>query len=133
MAGLQRFPDLAEDMRLLFPQVDADKCTLCGDCAKACTVHALQLDEMGRTIVEKAFCVNCASCATACSQDAIRMVEQTCEELVVPDEEAMKRQRAKARASEARKRGRKTLESGLEFLGGMADEADTTPTTKNER
>ena len=128
MAGLQRFPDLADEMRLPFPDVDMGVCTSCADCAKACTIHALQLDETGRVIVEKAFCVNCGACARVCTQNAIHMTEYTCEELVVPDEEAQRRARAKARAAKMRKQGKKTLGSGLDMLEGLANN----PTTSNK-
>ena len=123
LAALQRFPDLAEDMNLPFPDVDADLCTMCGDCAKACTVHALQIDDAGRVRVEQSYCVCCGSCAAACAEGAITMREQACEELVVPDEEAQKKARQRARAAKARKKSKKTLEKGLDILESLADDS----------
>lgn len=121
MGGLQRFPDLAEDMRLPFPHVDAAACTMCGDCEKACTLHALQLDDQGRVCIEKPYCMGCGACAAVCSESAITMRDGTCEDLVVPDAEAEKRARQKARAAKARKKGKKTLEKGLDMLESLAD------------
>ncbi len=122
LAGLQRYPDLAEEMHLPFPSLNADICTMCGDCAKACTVHALELDSNGRVHVERAYCVCCGSCAQACPEGAIQMREDTCEELVVPDPEAEKKARQKARAAKARKESKKTLDKGLDILEKLADD-----------
>ncbi|MBR3318071.1 MAG: 4Fe-4S binding protein [Atopobiaceae bacterium] len=122
MGGLQRYPDLADEMRLEFPMVDAERCTMCGDCEKACTVHALQIDDLGRVHIEQPYCVCCGACAAVCAEDAIRMSARTCEELVVPDEEAEKRARQRARASKARAKSKQTLQKGLDMLEGLADD-----------
>jgi len=122
MAGLQKYPDLAEDMLLPFPQVDVQRCTMCGDCARACTVHALELDATGRVLLEPTYCVNCGACAVACPESAIVMVTQNAEELVVPDEKAKERERQRARTQKLRKTGKKTLERGLDLIEGLADD-----------
>lgn len=122
MAGLQKYPDLAEELMLPFPQVDVQICTMCGDCAKACTVHAMELDSTGRVLVEPTYCVNCGACAVACPEGAIAMVVQNAEELVVPDEKAKERERQRKRSQRLREQGKQTLEKGLDLIEGLADD-----------
>ena len=122
MAGLQKYPDLAEELILPFPEVDVDKCTLCGDCTKACTVHALDMDQSGRVIVEQSYCVNCGACAALCPEDAIRMVDHDSAELVVVDEQAEERERQKRRAKRMREEGKNALERGLDLVEGLAED-----------
>ena len=122
LAALQRFPDLADEMSLPFPDVDPDRCTMCGDCAKTCTVHALQVDDGGRVHVERAYCVCCGSCAAMCPEQAITMVSHTCEDLVVPDPEAEKRARQRARAAQTRKKSKQALEKSLDMLESLSDD-----------
>jgi MinD superfamily P-loop ATPase len=107
---------------LPFPQVDVQTCTMCGDCAKACTVHAMELDSTGRVLVEPTYCVNCGACAVACSEGAIAMVTQNAEELVVPDEKAKERERQRRRSKKLREQGKQTLEKGLDLIEGLADD-----------
>lgn len=71
------------------PEVDEDKCTACGACAKACPRHIIELRKKGvkgrRVFVScvnkdkgavamkacKAACIGCGKCAKACPFDAI--------------------------------------------------------------
>ena len=99
--------------------MDFERCTSCGDCEKACTLKAIQLEDSGRPILEASYCTCCGACARACSEGAIRMAERTCEELVVPDEEAEARKRQQKRAAKARKEGKQALEKGLNFLESL--------------
>lgn len=119
MTGLQKYPDLADEMLLAFPQVDVDRCTMCGDCATACTVHALELDKQGRVIVEQSYCVNCGACARVCPEGAISMHEEPAVELVVPDPKAKERERQRKRAAKLRQQGKETLQKGLDLLEGL--------------
>lgn len=122
MAGLQKYPDLADEIILPFPQVDAQKCTMCGDCAKACTVRALEVDKTGRVLIEPAYCVNCGACAVACPEGAITMASSNAEDLVVPDEKAEERARKRAREAKVKEQGKKTLAKGLDLLESLADD-----------
>lgn len=122
MAGLQKYPDLADELMLDVPQVDVDLCTMCGDCAKACTVRALEMSADGRPIVEPCYCVNCGACAAVCPEGAITMVARNAEELVIPDEKAEERERQRRRAARVKQRGKQTLERGLDLLQSLADE-----------
>jgi ferredoxin len=122
MAGLQRYPDLADEMLLPFPHVDVDLCTMCADCAKACTISALELDGKGRVLVEPSYCVNCGACALTCQEDAITMREEPAVELVVPDPKAEERKRQRERVARIKEKGKKRLEKGLDLLEGMAED-----------
>ena len=124
MAALQKYPDLAEEMSLEFPVVDSSACTMCGDCTKACTVSALEMDASGRVTVELPYCVNCGACAVVCPEGAITMRAQSVEDLVVPDPKAEERQRQRRRAQKIREEGKKKLDKGLSIIEGLAEDAD---------
>ncbi len=121
MNGLQKYPDLASEMLLAFPQVDVDACTMCGDCTKACTIHALEQDVKGRVLVEASYCVNCGACALVCPEHAIALQEEPAEELVVPDPKAQERRRQRERIAKLKNQGKQTLEKGLDLLEHLDD------------
>jgi MinD superfamily P-loop ATPase len=55
------------------PQVDQQRCNLCGLCAEACQFHAIAV--MGpQVLVFPELCHGCGACALACSEEAIREV-----------------------------------------------------------
>lgn len=122
MAGLQKYPDLADEILLEFPQVDVDRCTMCGDCAKTCTVRALELDSTGRVVVEQSYCVNCGACAKVCPEGAITMKREPAVNLVVPDPKADERKRQRERAAKLKDQGKQTLQKGLDLLEDLAED-----------
>ena len=125
MAGLQKYPDLAEEMYLPFPEVDVDRCSMCGDCTKVCTVHALEMDADGRVVLEPSYCVNCGVCERVCTEGAIRMVKTDAEELVVIDEKQVEeREKQRKRSKSVREKGKETLTKGLNYIESLADEDD---------
>jgi len=59
--------------------VDAEKCTRCGKCVKACPVDIFTVEGKGkarRILMEEQYCMGCGVCATKCPEDAIRMVSR---------------------------------------------------------
>lgn len=62
-------------------QVDAERCTGCGDCIDACPNDALNLDG-GRAAIDQASCAGCQTCVDVCPTGAIIVVE-------VPDTEVV--------------------------------------------
>jgi len=122
---LQGHPALAGRMRLKTPVCDTSLCTMCGNCERACPVHACTLDDQGHFSVADAYCVNCGACVTVCPEGALSL--QTCDpsNLVIRDEEAEKRKQEAAKqmekAREAAAQGRKQLNKVLDSLEHLAD------------
>ena len=125
MGALQHDESLAELVRLEVPVCDHALCTMCGDCAKVCTTHALDLDRDGQVRVQSAYCVSCGACATVCEEGALAMEPMDVRELVVPDkmaeEVARKKAEAKAKASEYVEKGKKQLGRVADALEKLDD------------
>lgn len=125
MGALQTYPTLAKGMEIRVPVCDQARCTMCGECVKACPVHACDLDAEGRFSVEPAYCVGCDACVAACEDGALRMETRDASALVVVDEERERKLAEERRkAEEIKAKGKKTLEKGLDMLEGLADEDD---------
>ena len=72
-AHLFLHPALTEkqDVDLLIPVVDEEKCTHCGKCAEVCQYHAIAV--LGqKTLVFPQLCHGCGSCTALCPEAAIR-------------------------------------------------------------
>lgn len=55
------------------PVIDSSKCTLCGECSKACEYHAIAV--LGKTVeVFSSLCHGCGGCSDVCPEDAIKEV-----------------------------------------------------------
>jgi len=52
------------------PQVNAEKCVGCGECAKACPFGAIEIRD-GKATVNPVLCRGCRVCATVCPTGAI--------------------------------------------------------------
>jgi MinD superfamily P-loop ATPase len=62
--------DEQQDVALLIPFVDEDKCTHCGKCAEVCQYHAIAV--LGqKTLVFPQLCHGCGSCTALCPEKAI--------------------------------------------------------------
>ncbi len=53
-----------------YPQVDAEKCTLCGKCGDFCNFNAI-IPAKNQVIVFKESCHSCGGCKIVCPEDAI--------------------------------------------------------------
>lgn len=125
LGALQSYPALAKGMEIEVPVCDQSLCTMCGECVKACPVHACDLDADGVFTVEPAYCLNCGACAAVCEDDALHMESRDASELVVIDEERERRlAKQQAEAERIKTKGKETLEKGLDMLEGLADEDD---------
>jgi len=65
-----------EEVGLLIPEVDLEKCTYCGRCAEVCQYHAIAV--LGEhVLVFPELCHGCGSCALNCPTGAISEVPKT--------------------------------------------------------
>lgn len=65
-----------QNVEMLIPQVDANLCTGCGECATACQFHAIVVLG-GQTLIFPELCHGCGSCTLICPENAIAEVPRT--------------------------------------------------------
>ena len=58
------------DVAIPIPQVDDQRCSLCGKCAEVCQFHAIVLVG-GKTLVFPQLCHGCGSCSLVCPENAV--------------------------------------------------------------
>jgi NAD-dependent dihydropyrimidine dehydrogenase PreA subunit len=58
-----------------FLEVDADRCTMCGACARFCTRGVWQKNGKSYVPANSALCVECGACWNACPADAVLLGE----------------------------------------------------------
>ena len=59
----------------VFPEINYQKCDLCGACVKTCVHEALSINEV--LILNKDLCARCGMCTQICPKDALDMKEET--------------------------------------------------------
>jgi len=62
-----------EEVGILIPEVDFDKCTYCGRCAEVCQYHAIAVVAQ-KVLVFPELCHGCGSCTLNCPEGAIHEV-----------------------------------------------------------
>lgn len=62
-----------EAVTIPVPEIDRERCNLCGRCAEGCQFHAIALIGQ-QVLVFPELCHGCGTCALACPEDAIREV-----------------------------------------------------------
>ena len=62
-----------EEVGILIPEVDYDKCTFCGRCAEVCAYHAIAVVKQN-VLVFPELCHGCGSCTLNCPEEAIHEV-----------------------------------------------------------
>ena len=68
--------DQREDVGILIPEVDLEKCTYCGRCAEVCVWHAIAVVGQ-KVLVFPELCHGCGSCTLNCPEEAIHEVLNT--------------------------------------------------------
>lgn len=66
----------SEEVQVDIPDIDRDKCILCGDCVKACKFNALAKGK-DRIILFDELCHNCGACGLVCPTGAITYRKKT--------------------------------------------------------
>lgn len=77
MAGIQSgFPDGVAKTPFL-AEVDAEACTLCGQCINACNAACIVPEKAAKTVcLDEQVCLGCGACIDSCPQNALRLVER---------------------------------------------------------
>jgi MinD superfamily P-loop ATPase len=68
-------PVFTEDTLVDYPSIDAAKCTLCGQCAKACRYNALATTKKN-VMLFPTLCHGCHACEIACEPNAISYLKR---------------------------------------------------------
>ncbi|MCK4471906.1 MAG: ATP-binding protein, partial [Anaerolineae bacterium] len=62
-----------EEVGVLIPEVDYDKCTFCGRCGEVCAYHAIAVVKQ-KVLIFPELCHGCGSCTLNCPEEAIHEV-----------------------------------------------------------
>lgn len=65
-------PEIAKETgaQVMVPRIDEEKCTLCGECARACRFNALLVTKKNVLVFDE-LCHGCGTCTIVCPEDAI--------------------------------------------------------------
>ncbi|MBM6682661.1 4Fe-4S binding protein [Collinsella intestinalis] len=121
LSTLQAHPKLAENIQITVPECDFSKCTMCGECVRACPLHACDLVGAGRFALEPTYCVGCGLCAEVCPEHALTMATHEGTELVVPDPEA---ERKALEAAQAKKDAEKMKAEAKQKISKVLDQVE---------
>ena len=59
----------------MYPVVDEDKCTGCGNCVEICPSEVYQMEEDKSNPVHPEECIECWACVNQCPAESIQLTE----------------------------------------------------------
>lgn len=78
LAAIDANPEIAERVPINLVHIDAEKCSLQGDCVEVCPAHALRPSSSGRIPhLDARYCIGCGLCVSACLEGAVSFEETT--------------------------------------------------------
>lgn len=120
LSTFQNHPRLAERVKVKAPVCDSSRCSMCGECAKVCPTHTIELDDAGHFSVEAVYCLSCKACVAACPEKALKLKRVDAEKLIVPDPDAERREeelkKQKVELERLKKEGRAKLGKAAKAL-----------------
>lgn len=125
LSTVQDSPALANVFDLKVPVCDSSLCSMCGDCVRACPLHACDLDAGGHFSVEPAYCLGCGACVKVCEDGALEMEKADPAELVVPDPNAAKAAEQREKIQKAKAEGKAKLSKYLDALEQLGVSGDS--------
>jgi len=57
----------------VMPEIDRERCTLCGDCVNACPHDALSMQPERGIVLDEEACAYCGDCEAICPSGAISL------------------------------------------------------------
>jgi NAD-dependent dihydropyrimidine dehydrogenase PreA subunit len=59
----------------MYPVVDEDRCTGCGNCVEICPSEVYQMEEDKSTPIHPEECIECWACVTQCPAESIQLTD----------------------------------------------------------
>jgi Pyruvate/2-oxoacid:ferredoxin oxidoreductase delta subunit len=87
LTAAKKYPNPGEFLQSNFyAEIDADKCTACGECMEICQMEAL-LPVNSHTEVVREKCIGCGNCLNVCAFEAITLLKK--EKIEIPPKDSM--------------------------------------------
>lgn len=78
LAAIDADPEIADRVPINLVHIDAEKCSLQGDCIEVCPAHALRASTTSKIPhLDARYCIACGLCVSACMEGAVSFEETT--------------------------------------------------------
>ncbi|HDS00872.1 MAG TPA: 4Fe-4S dicluster domain-containing protein [candidate division Zixibacteria bacterium] len=77
LAGIKEYgyPNAVVTSRFIAKH-DEDDCIGCGECAEACPIDAIAMDDDDNPVVDESICIGCGVCALECATESMKLRER---------------------------------------------------------